>query len=195
MGSGISMAKGERSKACNKCRLVKPLSDFHYKTAKQNSRRTTCKQCAKERKQTEEYKRGQREYAKNRRKHETERDRQNRQCRAYGATIKGRASRLWLAARHRAKVNDLPFDLPKWYIESMLIVGVCQRTGIPFDFSRPKNGLNYNPYSPSLDQKIAGAGYVFGNVEVVCTAYNLAKNQMTNDQFVEFCKLVVNKNA
>lgn len=189
------MGKGHNVKECVKCRVVKPLTDFHYKTKRHISRRHSCKSCDAIPKQNPTYKQSQRDYAKNRRKSPAQRAIENEQSRTYGLSVRGRATRMWCAARHRARTFEIPFTITKDFVEVMILSGYCQRTGIPFDLNRPANKRNYNPYSPSIDRIDCHKGYTFDNVQIVCTAYNLGKNQMTDDQFLEFCKLVVNKNA
>lgn len=186
--------KGVKHKQCTCCYMIKSLVEFNYKTAKKNARRAKCKSCESALKQTESYKRKQTEYARNRRKDEKFRSEENQQTRLRGSTIKGRANRLFLAARHRAKVGNLEFTITQIELEVLLHVGKCQKTGLKFDYSSPKN-KNFNPLSPSVDRKNPYAGYTTDNIQIVCNAYNLAKNQMTDNEFLDFCKIVVRENT
>lgn len=44
--------------------------------------------------------------------------------------------------------------------------------------------------SPSLDQVVAGRGYVAGNVQLVTTQCNLAKSTLSSEEFSELCEQV-----
>jgi len=51
--------------------------------------------------------------------------------------------------------------------------GICEITGLHFDMT--KAGGRAGPFSPSLDQKIAGRGYTPENTQVVCFIHNTAR--------------------
>lgn len=112
-------------------------------------------------------------------------------ARNYGKTIRGRANRLFLAARHRATVAGLEITIDQGFVERALAVGHCARTNIKWCFESPGDGRRFNPYAPSLDRIDPFAGYTPENTQVVCNAYNLAKNQFTDAQFLAFCRRVV----
>jgi hypothetical protein len=186
--------RGELQKECRFCKTVKPLTDFGYKDSKHASRRLKCKECEKIYKQHPKYKKQQKEYTAEKRKNPLAKQKMMEQCRNYTNSIRGRSKRLFLAAKYRAKINNLDFEITEAYIEVLLQIGVCQKTGISFDLSSPK-GTNYNPYAPSIDRKNPFEGYTFSNTQLVCNSYNLAKNQMTDIQFIEFCKIVIARNS
>lgn len=186
--------KGALHKICRTCKKEVLLEEFRYTDKRYISRRSSCKSCEADYKRTEKYKEQQSNtYKKKRRTDKEHREKVNKQCRLYGMTTRGRARRLLCAAKHRANINGLEFTIYHELIEFILIVGVCQKTGIPFDYSSPV-GTNFNPYAPSIDRKNPFLGYTPTNIQVVCNAYNLAKHQWTDQQFLEFCRLVVAKN-
>lgn len=90
---------------------------------------------------------------------------------------KKRVGRLIASAKNRATRFKLPFLITMADVQSLLDAGFCPYTGQTFDFSGPLKGLRKNPWSPSIDRIKPELGYVCGNVEVVSTWYNLAKNQ------------------
>lgn len=49
-----------------------------------------------------------------------------------------------------------------------------------------------NPLSCSIDRIDSDKGYVSGNVQLVTAMTNMAKGNMSNQQFVDFCKKVAN---
>lgn len=50
---------------------------------------------------------------------------------------------------------------------------------------------NTDPHVVSIDRIDNDLGYVRGNVELVCYAYNVAKNKYTEEFFIEMCKDVL----
>lgn len=185
--------KGSDTKRCSKCYHTKHLDCFRYTNKKRISRRAECMACEKLVKQKSEYKEKQKLYSQNRRKNPLIKKRYNELSKNYGQSVIGRANRLFLAAKHRAKISGLEFTITQSLLEVILYQGFCQKTGIPFDFSSPNNS-NFNPYAPSVDRKNPFLGYTVDNIQVVCNAYNIAKNQMTDEQFINFCKIVWEKN-
>jgi len=63
-----------------------------------------------------------------------------------------------------------------------LEAGTCQRTGLPFDL-RPPVASKRHPFSPSLDRIDGREGYVTGNVRVVVSAFNVARNEWGDEVF------------
>lgn len=92
----------------------------------------------------------------------------------FRASPKGRAAHLINAARKRSRVSGIEVSLPAAYVEWALIVGVCMRTGVKFDFGTYGNRA---AFAPSLDRKDPSKGYTLENTEVVCNAFNMAKNE------------------
>lgn len=97
------------------------------------------------------------------------------------ATPEARARAMVANARSRAQKRGLEFDIDFMFVLRKLRVGTCEATGLEFDYSPPPNGLHKNPYSPSLDRIDQARGYVKDNIRVVCTAFNLLKNQWSDD--------------
>lgn len=94
----------------------------------------------------------------------------------YYATLNGRAVHLVNNARCRARRLHLPFDLTVPWVARKLRRGVCEATGIAFDFAAGfGKGHRFNSFAPSLDRKVSARGYTKRNVKVVCWIYNRAK--------------------
>lgn len=104
-------------------------------------------------------------------------------------TPKGRASALLTAARIRDRTCNLL--LPDILLP--LEAGACPRTGFKFDLS-PHAEHHRNPLSPSLDRIDGTKGYIKGNIQIVCSWYNIAKNEYSDAQMVAFCQAVVDAN-
>lgn len=177
-------------KRCVTCHDVKPETAFHKNKAKSDGLHNQCKSCRK------------RYYASNRGNilkynrawNARNSDRIARHNRARSLSIPGRARQLWHGARLRAQANELSFDLRlEWVIEA-LRSGDCQRTGIAFDFAT-NDYRRTNPWAPSIDKINPFGDYTISNVQIVCWAYNVAKHQMTDDEFLAFCRQIVSFNS
>ena len=74
-------------------------------------------------------------------------------------------------------------------IKKMIEQKVCACSGIEFEYKH--NSL----YSPSIDRKNSSKGYSPRNVQIVCTAVNLAKWKLTQKQFIDMCKRIAKQVA
>lgn len=104
-------------------------------------------------------------------------------------TTTGRARLLLTSARIRDKncTLELTDVLP------LIEAGTCPRTGFKFDLN-PHDVHHRNPFSPSIDRIDGTKGYVKGNVQIVCSWYNIAKNEYSDAQLLTFCQAVVDAN-
>lgn len=176
-------------KLCRTCETLKAFTDFHKDKAKADGLHTQCKPCRRL------------DYDKNRRKrleyngkwNAANRDLIKKKNQEKLLSVEGRAKQLWLAARNRAAKKNLRFDICLPRVTVALLLGTCERTGIKFDLSPPIKS-KINPFSPSIDKIDPYGDYTDNNIKVVCTAYNFAKNQMSDAEFLEFCRKVVEFN-
>jgi hypothetical protein len=90
--------------------------------------------------------------------------------------------RLWNNARQRSASAGLPFSITQDWVDQIVEAGVCQVSGLPFDFQRGSGRTR--PFVPSLDQIEPGKGYTPENTQVVVSIYNLAKNNNTHADVV-----------
>jgi hypothetical protein len=75
-------------------------------------------------------------------------------------------------ARHRAKKNNLPFNIE---LSDIVIPEICPLLGIKLESNTDKT----SPNNPSLDKIIPEKGYVKGNIWVVSLRANKLKNDAT----------------
>jgi hypothetical protein len=81
-----------------------------------------------------------------------------------------RAERIYRRILKRARYEGYEFDLtPDWVLER-LVVGTCEVTGLPFDFTIGR----HNPYGPNVDRIQAGGAYSQANCRLVLCAVNQA---------------------
>lgn len=175
-------------KRCCTCAIEKCKSEFHKNSAKPDGLHNQCKTCRRLHYDTN----GEKIRAYNKSWNHNNKDRIAFHNRNRKMSHRGRARQLWHGAKSRASKNNLPFDLTIDWIAEKLEVQRCERTGVVFDFD---SGIRKtNPFAPSLDQIIPRAGYTTENTAVVCWAYNLGKHEMTHEQFVDFCRKIVEFN-
>lgn len=105
----------------------------------------------------------------------------------------GRSQILFNAARTRGRKLDIPFTITREWLDPKVAAGVCEATGMKFDFE-PQSGFKLkNPFSPSLDRADSTLGYTPENTRVVSTIYNYAKNEWTEEAVAHFAIMFLKK--
>jgi len=100
----------------------------------------------------------------------------------YGPRLKSPRERLhtlYSASKLRAKKRGMDFDLTPAWVADRLHNGVCEVTGLPFDFVTEDD--KRNPYAPSIDRKDSRRGYTQDNCQMVIWMYNAAKGEGADD--------------
>jgi|APSaa5957512493_1039668.scaffolds.fasta_scaffold24164_2 hypothetical protein len=108
----------------------------------------------------------------------------------YIQTVEGRANKLWLDARRRAKQRGVPFDITKEWVIDALRRGTCPRTYVDFYMGEPKIKGRNERHAPSLDRIVALLGYTPSNTQVVTWAYNCAKHTWTDEDLLKMSQEV-----
>ena len=176
---------------CTKCKLEKQDSDFNNSKKSKTGKCPRCKDCCNS------YYRN--TYASNpaygekrkirREKYSKEVGRQY--LRDYYCTIRGRAKSLVKTAKRRSsKFNELS-DIDEDFIIQKLLNGKCEVTGIEFDFNKHSK-YSKNPYAPSIDRIDSSVGYIKTNVRMVIWQVNLMKGELSDFEFIELCRKVIN---
>ena len=156
-------------KTCTKCGEEKPLAEFHYRKKAAGLRHAWCRLCMNRHSKMQYHANvGQRRtrslaYSKS--------PEARLRKRAYLQTPRGRTCSLYMTTKSRAKKLNVAFDLDKYWIETRLIAGVCEVTGLEFDLTV---GCGRGPFTPSIDRVEARAGYIKENCRVVCWSLNSA---------------------
>ena len=134
-------------KTCNKCQISKPLNCFSKRKSTSDGLQWWCKDCKKS--------------------HDANRL----------LDPKSRSSFLYNAAKHRAiRFGGALSITPEW-IESKILLGKCELTGLPFDL-QPMTKNHVNPFAPSLDRIDSNnRDYSPENTRVVLAAVNAALNE------------------
>ena len=153
-------------RTCRKCGTEKPCSEFYANS--KGHLRTACKACEME----------------------MERARKSANPKKVSDGFRkwrksNRGNALVAAARFRAKVRNLPFDLDVEEIQSRINAGVCDLTGIPFALDPPRA---WN--APSLDRIVPELGYVKSNVRVVLYSLNVMANTWGPNRILEIASAI-----
>lgn len=105
-----------------------------------------------------------------------------------------RASTLMISVGMRCRKGNLPMEIDAAWAQAILENGVCQVSGIPFDFGKHPS-TRRNPFGPSVDQIVAGKGYTLENSRIVLTALNLALCEWGVDTYVQIAQEVLRANG
>ncbi len=91
--------------------------------------------------------------------------------------------------RKRDKVHNITLDdlLTQWNKQN----GICPYTGLKLIQPKDADGVALM-FKASLDRVDSNLGYVRGNIQFISASANLAKNNMTHKEMIEFCKLITN---
>jgi hypothetical protein len=108
------------------------------------------------------------------------------------ATIEGRVTFMFSEAQRRARNHNLPFTLTKKWFREKLLLGQCEKTGIPFDLT-PATDSRTEPFAPSPDQIVAGKGYTPDNTRLVVWIYNTMKQDFPPQDVKRFERTVAAK--
>lgn len=110
----------------------------------------------------------------------TERERRKTQ-----QALQTKIARRLRDSRKAAEARGLIFNLTGEHIEAAVADGVCQRTGIAFE---PRGD-----FAASMDRIDNTRGYAPDNVQIVCWAYNRAKNNSTDAAVLRMSLALVDK--
>lgn len=197
MGEVVAL---EASKRCRGvCQAVRPLSDFPtYRNEKRGcvNVRTVCKDCNRKRDRTYKAKKRlndpafyQRElerakeyrdrYPDGYRNHMIRKRTKNKSL--YHSDIFYRLSRIIGAAKSRASKKGMIFDISAEFAHVLIHAQQfrCAVTGVEFRLIADVD-YHKNPFAPSLDRKDSNKGYTIENVQLVCTWYNMFKNEWSD---------------
>ena len=96
-------------------------------------------------------------------------------------------------SKYRASKNSMKFDLNISFIEKLWIKqnGKCALSGLEMTYIFGK-GKQVN--NASLDRIDSSKGYIQENVQLVCRAVNVMKSDLSQDEFINYCKNISNLN-
>lgn len=118
-----------------------------------------------------------------------------RDCKdTWKSSIKGKASRLYSSCKRRTKLSKGILTITKDWVEERLNAGVCEVTGLPFNFYG-RGKFTRQPYAPSIDRKDPqNPDYTPENCRVVLWAVNCSMSEYGMEIMLPILKAIV-KNA
>lgn len=161
-------------KMCNKCGNLLPLDDFVKSSHCKDGYRNTCKDC-KNARQSELYLLNQEQY-KNKR---IEWTRNNPKKRWATVSIN----------QHKKSGNKINFTVDDLI---NIAVDVCPICGCKLVYGYKGTG-KVSSNSPSLDRKFNDDILTPENIWVICHKCNAHKQDKPLPEYVEYCKLIINK--
>ena len=147
-------------KTCSTCKQHKKNDEFYKHGRTKDGLSGFCKSCVKE-------------YNSNR-----------------YSTLNGRAKILVNNAKIRSRKKNLDFDISVADVYEKIVTGVCEFTGISFDYSYGKDRF-LNAYSPSIDKIDSKKGYTKDNIRLVLTSVNRALGEDGEDEMLPILKAMV----
>lgn len=186
-------------KQCSKCANIKSIKEFYKDNSRKNRRRSSCVVCDRSREDTERLAKWRCDNREKLRLAAAERYRTKKteiiaQIARHHTTARGRAVRLVVSARGRAKKYGYDFDLNNDAIERVLLEGRCEKSGIILDLN-PRSDVMRNPLAPSIDRIDNSGGYTISNSQVVCNMFNCGKGEATEIDFIAMCVAVAERHA
>jgi len=161
------------TKYCNKCEQFKSRDRFYVSKDTKGYRyglATTCTDCV-------------REYCKKTR----DRARLTRKDRILKDPLHHVATYLFASARCRARDKKIPFTITHEWVLERIRKGICEVTNKPFSYDKDTNHFR-RPLGPSIDQILPSKGYTPSNARVVCNWFNIAKSDLTDEEFFKLIK-------
>ena len=102
-----------------------------------------------------------------------------------------------LRAQHRNKRKGYGCDITIDFLKNLWDhqAQTCPFTGWTMILPQDSNGWKeYHPTNASVDRIDNSKGYIQGNVRFVCIMANLARQDFTDRQVINFCRAVVKRN-
>ena len=154
LSSPLTLVDSPPEKSCYACGIVKPVSCFYKAKAAKDGLFSSCKECANKYKRADKIKN----------------------------PVRVQTLSMFIQARRRAKRKNLPFDIDKEFVRS-IVTTHCPVFGMPLEWSCMRGGKSTAlPNSPSLDRIDPTKGYIKGNVWIISHRANQIKSDASHDE-------------
>jgi len=179
-----------KTKICSRCKKEKPITEFYKDKNTKDGLTCWCKECKEEygkkycqknKEKTRKYKRKyNREYYQNNKERIRELHQRNNPIRYWC---------LQTISNHKRKGFEVLFTA-----EELLSIAEktkhCPICNKPLDW---EFDTGHNDYNPTLDRKDNGNILTLDNTWIICHKCNRTKSNRTMGEFINYCKMVVNK--
>jgi hypothetical protein len=175
-------------KKCSKCRKDKDWSEFYKNRSAPDGLAYWCKDCTREYRQTDKSKKRTKEYYKNNKNYFSE------YTTSYQNTKDG-YKHNWCGTLHRHRYKGIEIHISsKELFEFIQDKNTCAICGKTLNWSR--NGKKGGAHdSPTLD-RINNENYIdLNNIQILCYQCNVGKQKMTNGEYINQCKMVLENNG
>lgn len=100
---------------------------------------------------------------------------------------------IWRIARNRARSTNREFTITLDDLKDLAEKQKfkCVYSGVPLVFNNGTKSKSDPMHTASLDRIDSSKGYTKDNIQFVSCTANYAKNSITHDQMVEFCRNIV----
>ena len=97
-----------------------------------------------------------------------------------------------LAAKYRAKIKNLEFNIDEDYINELLIKQNyrCIYTNTELELKMGSDDMFINPNTISIERINPKLGYTKGNIVLVTASVNTMKNELSENNFLEVINLI-----
>lgn len=103
---------------------------------------------------------------------------------------------VWNRLKNRSIAKNLECTITPEYLERLFVEqgGKCALTGVELKFSSTSSSARQRDTTASPDRIDSSKGYIPGNVRWVHKRINMMKNDMSDEEFKEWCRKIVDKN-
>lgn len=170
-----------KTKICTKCGKKLLLSEFYNDKNAKDGKYPSCKKCRKEylKNNKEKCKKYQKKYKENNKE----------KIKKYN---KNNYKRIWARQtlndhKYKGNIINLSIDYVHNLAENTLVCPIC---GCLLDW---EHGTKLNNNTPSLDRKYNNNVLNEDNIWIICYKCNRMKSDNTFIEFIDYCKMIVNK--
>lgn len=185
-------------KTCFKCKRQLDFSCYNKSSGRKDGLNPYCKDCCKQyrtdnkekilAKKAETYRKDiDLSRKKSRERYHSNPEKYLKHQRDFYSTLNGRARKILIKCKERARKDNIPFDLT---VEDIIIPEKCPYLGITLTHSLGEGQLLSNS---SIDRVDPSKGYVKGNVEIISRLANTMKSCATKDQLLTFARYVIGR--
>lgn len=102
----------------------------------------------------------------------------------------------WYTTKRQADLRNIKFDVSVQYVWDLFEAQgrCCALSGLPISFAKSKQGHAKGETTASLDRIDSSKGYEVGNLQWLHKWVNLMKSDFTQQEFIDFCRLVTEHN-
>ena len=106
---------------------------------------------------------------------------------------KKKAAYLFYSVKARATKAGIPFDLNKEWLQDRIDAGICEMSGLPFDFETLGGHGPRNPNGASVDRIRANGGYTKDNCRLILWSINRALSNWGDEYMLHIFRTILRR--